>query len=156
VGVESTIVDCSSAEPLILRPGGVTRERVEEIAGGSVPMPADAVGRAPGTLASHYAPRARVVAVGADEVADRAAAFLDDGKRVGVLAEKVPDSLPPGVAVLEPPRDAGEYARVLYARLRAGDEQGLDVVLAVPPAEVGVGTAVADRLRRAAGSGDGP
>jgi L-threonylcarbamoyladenylate synthase len=156
VGVESTIVDCSGAEAMILRPGGVTRERVEEITGGPVPVTADAVGRAPGTLASHYAPRARVIAVGSDEVADRAATFLDDGKRVGVLAEKVPDDLPAGVAVLEPPRDTDEYARVLYARLRAGDEQSLDVVLAIPPSEVGVGAAVADRLRRAAGSGDGP
>ncbi|MGQ0802425.1 MAG: L-threonylcarbamoyladenylate synthase [Actinomycetota bacterium] len=152
VGVESTIVDCSGAAPVILRPGGVPRERVEEIVGGPVPMPTDVTGQAPGTLASHYAPRARIVVVGADDVAARAAGFLDDGSRVGVLAEKRPDGLPAGVVVLEPPRDADDYARVLYARLRAADEQRLDVVLAMPPAEMGVGTAVADRLRRAAGS----
>ena len=157
VGVESTIVDCSGPEPVILRPGGVPHERVEEVVGGPVPMPTGVAGQAPGTLASHYAPRARVVLVGADDVAERAVAFLDDGHRVGVLAEKRPDDLPLRVAVLEPPRDADDYARVLYTRLRAADEQRLDVVLAVPPAEMGVGTAVADRLRRAAatGSGDG-
>jgi L-threonylcarbamoyladenylate synthase len=73
------------------------------------------------------------------------------GNRVGVLAEKRPDDVLAGVALLEPPRDADDYARVLYARLRAADEQRLDVLLAVPPAEVGVGAAVADRLRRASG-----
>jgi len=152
VGVESTIVDCTGDEPVILRPGGVTGEAVEEVAGGPVPVVTDAAGRAPGTLASHYAPRVRVVVAGADDVVDRAGAFLDDGKRVGVLAEKHPDDLPAGVALLQPPRDADEYARVLYARLRVADAQRLDVLLAVPPAEVGVGTAVADRLRRAAGA----
>jgi len=152
VGVESTILDCTGLEPVILRPGGVTRERVEEIVGRTVPVSTDATGRAPGTLASHYAPRARVVVVGSDAVAERAAACIDDGNRVGVLAEKGPDDLPAGVTLLEPPRDADDYARVLYARLRAADDESLDVLLAVPPAEMGVGTAVADRLRRAAGS----
>lgn len=152
VGIESTIVDCTGADPVILRPGGVTREVVEEIAGGPVPVATDALGRAPGTLASHYAPRARVLVVGAGDVADRAAAALEEGNCVGVLAEKRPDGLPAGVVLLEAPYDADDYARVLYARLRAADEEHLDVLLAVPPAEMGIGTAVADRLRRAAGS----
>jgi L-threonylcarbamoyladenylate synthase len=151
VGVESTIVDCT-AEPVILRVGGVARERVDEIAGVPVPVASDAVGRAPGTLASHYSPRARVVVVDASSVSDRATPLLDAGRRVGVLAEKRPDDLPAGVAVLDPPGDADEYARILYSRLRAADELGLDVLLAVPPPEVGVGAAVADRLRRAAGA----
>ena len=63
VGVESTIVDCSGAEPAILRVGGISRERIEEIAGRPVPVRDQGEVRAPGTLASHYAPRARVVAV---------------------------------------------------------------------------------------------
>ena len=154
VGVESTVVDCSEGEPVILRPGGVARERVEEIVGRPVTVTADAVGRAPGTLSSHYAPRARVVVVDdPTDLAERATALLTGGSRVGVLAEKRPDDLPPGVAVLDPPRDADEYARVLYARLRAADEQGLDVLLAVAPVEMGIGAAVADRLRRASGTG---
>jgi L-threonylcarbamoyladenylate synthase len=153
VGVESTIVDCTGDEPVILRPGGVSSEVVDALAGDPVPVATDAAGRAPGTLASHYAPRARVVVVGADNVVDRAITLLDTGKRVGVLAEKRPDDLPAGVTLLEPPGDADEYARVLYARLRFADAQRLDVLLAVPPAEVGIGAAVADRLRRAAGAG---
>jgi L-threonylcarbamoyladenylate synthase len=152
VGIESTIVDCTGAEPVILRPGGVAGEVVEEIAGGPVPVATHVVGGAPGTLASHYAPRARVLVVGADDVAGRAAAALEDGDRVGVLAEKRPERLPAAVVLLDAPHDADDYARVLYARLRAADEERLDVLLAVPPAEMGIGTAVTDRLRRAAGS----
>ena len=151
VGVESTIVDCTS-EPVILRPGGVTTERIEELAGRPVPVRGDQVGGAPGTLPSHYSPLARVVIAGAADVAARASRELASGRRVGVLAEKRPDALPAGAVVLESPRDADDYARVLYARLRAADDAGLDVVLAVPPVPVGIGTAVADRLRRAAGT----
>jgi L-threonylcarbamoyladenylate synthase len=51
---------------------------------------------------------------------------------------------------LATPEDAAEYARVLYATLRQADVLGLDVVLAVPPPPIGIGLAVADRLRRAA------
>ena len=58
VGVESTIVDCSGAEPAILRVGGISREKIEEIVGRPVPVRDRGEVRAPGTLASHYAPRA--------------------------------------------------------------------------------------------------
>jgi L-threonylcarbamoyladenylate synthase len=91
------------------------------------------------------------VVVGVTDVAARAGSEGRRGRRVGVLAEKLPDHLPADVVVLEPPDDTDEYARVLYARLRAADEAGVDVVLAVPPAAIGIGAAVADRLRRAAG-----
>jgi L-threonylcarbamoyladenylate synthase len=55
--------------------------------------------------------------------------------------------------VLDAPANADEYARVLYARLREADRCGVDVLLAVPPPDTGVGVAVGDRLRRAAGWG---
>ena len=156
VGVESTIVAFShhggAAEPVILRPGGVSPERIEELAGQPVPVRREVDGGAPGTLASHYAPRARVVLVDDGGVAERAVEARERGLLVGVLAEKRPDDLPAGTVVLESPRDTADYARVLYARLRAADDAGVDIVLAVPPLEVGIGTAVADRLRRAAGA----
>ena len=68
-----------------------------------------------------------------------------------MLAEEPRPRLPAGVIVLAPPEDVDDYARVLYARLREVDRRGVDVLLAVPPSDAGVGTAVADRLRRAAG-----
>ena len=156
VGVESTIVDCSGPEPVVLRLGGVTRERVEGVAGVPVGVRTDAPHSAPGTLPAHYSPDARVELVGADEIADRAAALLAEGARPGLLATRGavdPDRLPAGLTVLDPPADADEYAHVLYARLREADGRGLGVLLAVPPAPAGIGAAVADRLRRAAHAG---
>jgi L-threonylcarbamoyladenylate synthase len=155
VGVESTIVDCSGAEPVILRPGAISRERIAELVGGPVPVRSDGLVRAPGTLKSHYAPEANVLLVSRDELSDRARSMVEAGQRVAVLASGRPPSLPDGVIVLDAPEDVDEYARVLYARLREADRVGVDVVLAVPPPDEGVGAAVGDRLRRAAGAGGG-
>ena len=105
---------------------------------------------APGTLASHYTPRAEVVLVAELDVAARAAAVLATGARVGLLAPAVPRDLPNAVELLAAPSDPAALARQLYALLRAADERGLDVLLAVPPPSTGLGAAVADRLRRAA------
>ncbi len=151
VGVESTIVDCTGDELVILRPGGVTRERIEEVSGRPAAIARDSPVRAPGTLKSHYAPDAAVLLVDRDGLPDRAAALVAAGQRVAVLAEEPCPSLPAGVIVLDPPADVDDYARVLYARLHEVDRQGVDVLLAVPPRDTGLGTAVADRLRRAAG-----
>ena len=151
VGVESTIVDCTADEPAILRPGGVTRERVEQVLGREVGARRDGLVRAPGTLKSHYAPEATVLVVGRDDLADRAATLLAAGQTVAVLAAGSAVRLPDDVIVLDAPADDREYARVLYARLREVDRRGVDVLLAVPPSDAGLGAAVGDRLRRAAG-----
>jgi L-threonylcarbamoyladenylate synthase len=149
VGVESTIVDCTTGPPRVLRVGGVTAEALAELLG--VALPIGGTTRAPGTLASHYAPRARVELVDGSALASRVAALTDGGARAGVLAERVwSGALTPQTVTLATPRDAAEYARDLYGALRRADELGLEIVLAVPPAEVGIGAAVADRLRRAA------
>jgi L-threonylcarbamoyladenylate synthase len=154
VGVESTIVDCTGSEPVILRPGGVSRERIAELVGSAVTIRRDGLVRAPGTLKSHYAPEATVLLVERTEVGDRAASMVAAGQRVAVLAAGALPPVPEGVTVLGAPRDVDEYARVLYARLREADRLGVDVVLAVPPPDAGVGAAVRDRLRRAAGRGN--
>jgi L-threonylcarbamoyladenylate synthase len=151
VGVESTIVDCTGDELVILRPGGVTRERVEEVSGRSVGVRGDGLTRAPGTLKSHYAPEATVLVLDRDDLASRATALSGAGQRVAVLAPGSVPPLPPDVVVLDAPADSDEYARVLYARLREVDRRGGDVLLAVPPPDAGIGVAVGDRLRRAAG-----
>jgi L-threonylcarbamoyladenylate synthase len=153
VGVESTIVDCTGPGPVILRPGGVSRERIAELVGTPVTIRRDGLVRAPGTLKSHYAPEATVLLVERDEVRDRAASMVAAGQRVAVLAAGAPPPVPEGVTVLDVPGDVDEYARVLYARLREADRLGVDVVVAVAPPDAGVGAAVRDRLRRAAGRG---
>jgi L-threonylcarbamoyladenylate synthase len=153
VGVESTIVDCTGDQLVILRPGGITRERVEEVSGQAVGVRSDGLVRAPGTLKSHYAPETTVLVVDRQELTERATALLAAGERVAVLAPGPIPAFPADVLVLDVPAGADEYARVLYARLREADRRGVDVLLAVPPPDTGVGVAVGDRLRRAAGRG---
>jgi L-threonylcarbamoyladenylate synthase len=149
VGVESTIVDCTTDPPRVLRVGGVTAEELAEILGTELEV--GGATRAPGTLASHYAPRARVELVEGSALASRVAALADAGVRAGVLAERAwVDALAPQTVTLATPRSAEEYAHDLYAALRRADELGLEIVVAVPPEAVGIGAAVADRLRRAA------
>ena len=154
VGLESTIVDCSDTEPVVLRLGGVTLQQLQDVLGAPVAVAgaAAAAGRAPGTLAGHYAPRCRVVLAGGDDAGRIAAANLDTGRRVAVLAAAPVAELPAGAEQLDPAGDAGAYAHCLYARLRDADARGVDVLVVVPPSEAGIGAAVADRLRRAAAS----
>jgi L-threonylcarbamoyladenylate synthase len=151
VGVESTIVDCTGDELVVLRPGGVTAARLRDVLGHDVPFSTAARTRAPGTLPSHYAPHARVELVARDEIPMRAAAHAGEGRRVGVLCP-APSLVPPEQVdvVLDSPRDVDEFARVLYLRLREADARRLDVLLVVPPPSHGLGEAVLDRLRRAA------
>lgn len=156
VGVESTIVDCTGPVPVVARLGGVPREAVEQCLGRSVPVRDRGTVAAPGTLAAHYAPRARVELVDPETAPARAAALLGAGRRVGLLAPAVPAGLPAAVEVLTSPADVDEYARVLYVRLREADARALDDLLVVAPPSTGLGAAVADRLRRAAAAGADP
>jgi L-threonylcarbamoyladenylate synthase len=136
VGVESTIVDVTGIEPAVLRVGGVSGARLAEIVGAPLARRTAGEVAAPGTLASHYSPRARVELVEGVGLAERAEQLRAQGVAVGVI---------------EAPADVTEYARVLYSRLRELDECGVDVILAAPPADTeDLGAAVADRLRRAA------
>lgn len=153
LGVESTIVDCSGIEPRVLRPGGVPVESLEGVLGYKLTMVIDGSVRAPGMLASHYAPSARVEVLTAEAVSARAGELVALGQRVGILAPGRVMGLPAGVEALPPTGSAVAYAQCLYQRLREADRRGVEVLLAVPPPETGMGTAVADRLRRAAGAG---
>ena len=152
VGVESTIVDLSRGQPVLLRPGGMPREAIEAIIG-PLAAPDAAAPAAPGTLASHYAPRAEVIAVDPDDVP--AAVSAASGK-VAVLAPR--SAFGPwgpwgelSVLAYPLPDDLAGMARELYSALRDLDTAGVDVVIAALPPAVGLGEAVGDRLRRAAG-----
>jgi L-threonylcarbamoyladenylate synthase len=165
VGVESTIVDCTQGDPVVLRLGGVSLERLADVLGvePGVSVTDDAVtqaggARAPGMLEAHYAPRARVEVVEAATVVHRARSIVTGTGTGGttptvvVLAPNAIEDLPVEVIELEPAGPADDFARVLYDRLRQADRLGADVVLVVPPSAAGVGAAVRDRLRRAAAS----
>jgi len=156
VGVESTIVDLTGDGPIIARPGGISREDIEAVVGAEVPIRAHGEIKASGTLPSHYAPRARVVLVARAELAREANRRAAAGERTGVL---VPDELRSGVDAaveLAPFSDVAEQAaQQLYAALRSLDDRECEVIVAALPPEVGLGAAIADRLRRAAYEDDG-
>lgn len=159
VGVESTIVDVSGDEVVVLRLGGVSMEALADALGfrPRVEQARAAVGEAvaPGMLAAHYAPAATVVICGADGVVALAVDLLSDDAPdvvVGVLAPHAIDGLPVEVIELEPAGEGEDYAHALYARLRQADRLGITHLLCVPPMPVGMGAAVLDRLQRAAAS----
>lgn len=155
VGVESTIVDATGEAPRLLRPGAISGEQVAEVGRVGIDRAASRV-RAPGTLPSHYAPRARVRVVGADDLAQLAAsASSDEVPKLGLLAP-AEVATPVGVARLSAPSTVEEYAAALYASLREADALRLDDVLAVAPGVTmqgrgrGLAEAIRDRLTRAA------
>ncbi|MFB9688680.1 L-threonylcarbamoyladenylate synthase [Amycolatopsis plumensis] len=152
VGVESTIVDATGDTPNILRPGGVTPEELEAVLGRPVSAVSTSRIRVPGQHPSHYAPRARVVLVEPEEIAAEAQAAQERGHQVGVFlppsCADVPVKAHAAVAI---PESMADYARGLYGFLRELDELGCDLIVASVPVEEGLGLAIANRLRRAAG-----
>mgnify|MGYP006266540723 CR=1 FL=1 len=159
VGVESTIVDCTSSQPRILRPGAISAETIAAVAG--VDARADSVDapRVSGSLESHYAPSAKVVLVNtADEVQATADTYCVthaiNHSRIGVMGVDLTHisattGQPPLVPLLDA-SDADTYAQGLYSALRAADAQELSAVIAVLPPTDGIGIAIRDRLMRAA------
>ena len=140
VGVESTIIDCTGDVPRILRPGAVTAQMIQESTGLTV---VDAVVaereeiRVSGSLESHYAPDATVVL---DQLPIAGQGFI-------ALADS---ATPAGVIRLAAPQTHQEFARVLYAALRAADDQAIAVVVVHQPVGDGIAIAIRDRLMRAA------
>ncbi|WIM09660.1 L-threonylcarbamoyladenylate synthase [Enhydrobacter sp.] len=144
VGVESTVLDLTGATPVLLRPGGATREAIEAVIGPialstALPM-GDAARSSPGQLESHYAPsrpvRLEATTVSADE------ALLAFGPH------------PPAGAVmtrnLSPTGDLAEAAANLFAHMRALDRPEVGRIAVMPVPHTGLGLAINDRLRRAA------
>ena len=147
VGVESTIVELVGLVPQLLRPGGLPVERIEEALGRSVQRVPTGPARAPGMLASHYAPAAAVRVVSAQGVDEAVIA----PEPVGFLGPRR-TALPAGVLRLDAPDPytGDALAPVLYGALRLADEHGLATLVIVAPDGDGLGPAVRDRLARAA------
>lgn len=147
VGVESTIVACLGGTPELLRPGGVAREAIERVLGltlsAATAAPEDDAPLAPGQLASHYAPRARL-RLDAQEVKPREA-LLGFGPVLPAGAEKAATMLN-----LSETGDLIEAAANLFAHLRALDAGGAAAIAVSPVPPDGLGAAINDRLRRAA------
>jgi L-threonylcarbamoyladenylate synthase len=152
VGVESTIVACLD-RPLLLRPGGVPREEIERELNAEIDdLPASAVDPeapiAPGTLASHYAPKARL-RLRADKV-NEGEALLAFGPNLLRGAEHAVM-----VLNLSPAGDLVEAAANLFSDLRTLDGCGAKTIAVMPVPTEGLGEAINDRLARAAAPREG-
>ena len=136
VGVESTIIDCTSTAPRILRPGAITTEMIEETTGLKVLTETTSI-RVSGSLENHYAPSA-TVELNRKPLASEG--FI-------ALAEF---QTPENVIRLASPKTIEEFARVIYSALRDADRQGLATVVVQEPGGDGLALAIRDRLMRAA------
>jgi len=137
VGVESTIIDCSSDNPMILRPGSVSAEMIEESTGIILSEAGEKKIRTSGSDKQHYAPKAKVIIDGQSQSGEGLIAMSDV-------------ATPEGVIRLAEPNSIEEYARVLYSALRMSDTQNLEKVRIIPPTGQGLAVAIRDRINRAA------
>jgi L-threonylcarbamoyladenylate synthase len=150
VGIESSIVDCSGPHPVLLRPGVITRERIEAVLGEPLREPDARSPRASGTLEAHYAPRAKVRLMPA-AMLSAALQMLGPaplGLAVYSRTVRLPAQSP--LKHRSMPRDAGAAAHELFSALRELDAAGVDLIwVEEPPAEP-AWEGVRDRLTRAA------
>jgi L-threonylcarbamoyladenylate synthase len=147
VGIESTIVDTTRGHPVLLRPGQLGRAELEAALGEPLLAPDAQAPRAPGTLASHYAPRARVRLLAP---AALAAALAEAAPGLAVYSRQTLTNHP-AVAHWRPmPSDAATVAHELFAVLRALDDLGVREIWVEQPPDGPAWEGVLDRLHRAA------
>jgi L-threonylcarbamoyladenylate synthase len=136
VGVESTIIDCTTGAPQILRPGSISYDDVASISNlalGSV----ESLTRVSGNFESHYAPNARIIL------------DIEPMEGQGLIAfDNIPTPL--GVIRILSPNTSVDFARGLYSALRNADKIGLKEIVVYQPEDSGIGIAIRDRLGKAA------
>jgi L-threonylcarbamoyladenylate synthase len=140
VGIESTIINCTRNSASIMRPGFITKEMIEETLGSSISSDyiykLNKQVKAPGSHASHYSPKARVLLTGQPQNGD------------GLIAlDKV--KTPKGVIRLASPLNTKEYAFMLYEAFRKADSLGIKKVFAILTEDDEISLAIKDRLVRA-------
>ncbi|MEO7404628.1 MAG: Sua5 family C-terminal domain-containing protein, partial [Burkholderiales bacterium] len=134
--------------PVLLRAGRVSTTEIEALLGEPVQMPDAQAPRAPGSLESHYAPRAAMKIVPhRRDFTDELAAHR--GRRIAVLALEISVPRVPGPLQRVVVASAAEYSRQLYAKLRELDQTGADLILVEAPPKGGHWASVWDRLQRA-------
>lgn len=165
IGVESTIIDLSEETPVILRPGYITHEMLEEIIGDvhedrtMMEVVKDAAPKAPGMKYRHYAPKGNLTIVSGseeqviDHINRACAEAMRQGKRTGVLCtdETLPQYRADCVKSVGTRADENTVAQGLYQMLRECDDEGLEVIFAESFPTEGIGQAIMNRLLKAAG-----
>lgn len=142
LGLESTVVDCTSFPPTVLRSGAITisqlrsicpETEIYDLAGGEAP-------RSPGMKHRHYSPNAKVVLVEPGFAAD----VTEPSARIGLTSE------PTGFEYSITCASVEEYARLVFEFFRACDRRGIRTIFCDAVPDEGIGAALMDRLRRAA------
>jgi L-threonylcarbamoyladenylate synthase len=137
VGIESTIIDCTGLAPVVLRPGAITEEMIEQVLDRKAENVEEKSNiRTSGLLDSHYAPRAEI---SLNTVAEPGEGFLALSKF----------QTPVGAIRLASPGSLEQFARDLYMALRSADQQGLKKVAVLVPEGAGLAEAIRDRLTKA-------
>lgn len=143
VGLESSVLDLTSPMPVLLRPGAITRDALQAEIGEIALAGAGSSVRAPGMLASHYAPSLKL-RLCAEQVAQDEALLAFGPPLAGAAL----------VFQLSETGNLAEAAQNLFAGLRwldcKGEEAGVQTIAAMPVPDSGLGAAINDRLRRAA------
>jgi len=142
IGLESTVVDCTLEPPRVLRPGAVSIEQLREVvptieAGGDT---SDAPAKSPGLRHRHYSPRANVIVVNAVD-------NMSDIENAGYVGLSEPRSTPRLKKICV---DVEEYARSVFHFFRECDHAGVATIYCEEVEETGIGSALMDRIRRAA------
>ena len=159
VGIESSIVDCTRGQPVLLRPGVLTREQLS-VACGLTVLSADEAPvnerddapRAPGTLESHYAPNAKVRLMDSKAIQTALDLLGADAAHIAVYARSIVRIKSARVMYRRMPDDALAAAEQLFAVLRDFDAQGVKLIWIEPVPEASEWDGVRDRLARAAAS----
>lgn len=159
VGIESTIVDCSRGQPVLLRPGHIGAAQIAEATGMEVLDPHTAVARldqqepkAPGTLTAHYAPSATVRLMAASDIAAALGMLGEQAKHIAVYA-RTPVKNPSGDVLLRRmPQSPEAVAHELFSVLRECDAQGVKLIWIEEVPSEAAWDGVRDRLQRAAAS----
>jgi L-threonylcarbamoyladenylate synthase len=160
VGIESTIIDCTRGEPVLLRPGQITRAQIEAVSGRAVlgkdapqEVSGQAAPRASGTLESHYAPRAKVRLMSAQDIQAKLQALGPHANNLGLWSVEQPSpqaDMGAGVLWRQQATTAEQAAHDLFSVLRDLDTRGVTQIWVQLPPDTPEWEGVRDRLQRAA------
>jgi L-threonylcarbamoyladenylate synthase len=150
VGIESAIVDCSRGHPVLLRPGTLTRAQIEAAAGEPLGAPDADAPRAPGTLAAHYAPNARLRLMSSAMLHTALQVLGDEPLKLAVYSRGAPPAAARGVRYRRMPAQAAQVAHELFSVLRELDAEGAQLIWVETPPPEPEWDGVRDRLTRAA------
>lgn len=162
-GVESTIVDCTEDIPIILRPGAITKEMLEEIFPvvkiDKAIVGANVVPKAPGMKYKHYAPKVDMILIEGDNekmsssIKEILHKYENEGKKVGLLvSDEVANELNhQNTFSYGSQENLAQIASEIYEGLRYFDDKDVDIILAQGTTDKGIGLAIMNRFHKASG-----